>query len=659
MNQIDKLSKTVGLLSVDAVEKAQSGHPGLPLGAAYATSILWSDFLNFDPIDPRWINRDRFVLSAGHGSALLYSLLHLFGFGLSLEDLKQFRQWQSITPGHPEFGMTPGVEATTGPLGQGFANGVGMALSGKLLNTYCPLINYRVFGLISDGDIMEGISAEAASLAGHLKLGNLIYLYDDNEVTLAGDANECFSEDVSARFKASGWQVQSVNGYDYNEIKVAITDAINNQNQPSLISIKSIIGFGSPNKSGSFKSHGSPLGASEVKLIKESWGWPTDKEFYVPDDVAEYCKNKVEHKRENKNNWSVTFEKWCNNNVENAKKLNSIINRSIPANLKEELLKSAVHDKDEATRIISEKVLQVAAKNIPALIVGSADLETSTKTVIKGSPDIQAGEFIGRNIRYGVREHAMGGIANGLSYEGSWLPLVSTFLVFSDYMRAPIRLAALSHTPVVFVFTHDSIWVGEDGPTHEPVEQLQSLRLIPNLKVFRPADGVETAMSYYVALTRTSGPTCIICTRHNLPSIKQEINFNPDMVLLGAYVVREEKLSPNVTLVATGSELSVALIAKDLLLEHGIKARVVSMPCIELFLEQSKEYRNAILPPTIPSVSIEAGRTSGWAQILGPVSLSIGIETFGASAPGEVLAEKYGLLPESIASKVRDFVQKL
>jgi transketolase len=657
-SQLELLGKTVSMLSVDGVQKADSGHPGLPMGAALYTSILWSEFLRFDPSNPRWANRDRFVLSAGHGSMLLYSLLHLFGYDLSIADLKGFRQWGSKTPGHPEFRYTAGVEATTGPLGQGVGNSVGMALSGKMLAARYGqnVFNYRVFALVSDGDMMEGISSEAASLAGHLKLGNLTFLYDDNKICLAGKTEDCFSEDTTARFASYGWHTQSVAFDDVAGIRAALANATEEKDRPSLISVRSIIGFGSPNKADSDSAHGAPLGVDEVALTKQALGWPLEPQFYVPAEVITLCAGLVAKKKQDHQEWKRVWEVYSDANRETAAQFNQQNSTEVPAELRKKLLEGIEHTKPEATRVLSGKAIQVVANHLPRFIGGSADLEPSTKTSINKTTDVQATDFGGRNFRFGVREHAMAAVANGLAYEGYWHPLISTFLVFSDYLRPCLRLAAISKVPTLFVFTHDSIWVGEDGPTHEPIEHIQSLRLIPGLDVFRPADGLEVAVSYLAAIERQDGPTAIICSRQNLPPLERSTTFDASVILKGGYVLKECN-RPDVSLVATGSEVALALKVSALLEQERVSARIVSLPCVDRFQSQDKEYRDYVIPDTIPSVTMEAGVTSGWADVVGPVHLAIGIDTYGASAPGEVVAEKLGLNAETVASKVKKFLQ--
>jgi len=649
---LKELALTIRTLSIDGVEKANSGHPGLPLGAADMASVLWANFLRFNPGKTDWDNRDRFVLSAGHGSMLLYSLLHLFGYDLPISELKAFRQWESKTPGHPEFGLTAGVETTTGPLGQGFANGVGMALSGKMLGARYDknIFNFRVFGIVSDGDLMEGVASEAASLAGHLSLGNLVYLYDDNKISLADETKVCFTESVSERFESYGWHVQSVDGHDMQAIAECIEKAIGEDKRPSIICARTVIGYGSPNKSGTSDVHGSPLGKDEAKLTKQKLGAP-EQEFFVPDAVSKFCKSKISEKIAEYEAWQVSFQKWASANKDLASLYESQKERRIPSNLKDELIGAFKDNKKDATRNLSGKAIQVIAKHVPAFVGGSADLEPSTKTLIKDAKDVQPESYEGKNFRFGVREHAMGSIVNGLAYGQNWIPYSATFLVFSDYMRPTIRLAALSHLQSLFIFTHDSFWVGEDGPTHEPIEHVASLRLIPNLTVFRPADGLEVALCYYAALENKKAPSTFMFTRQNLPPLERRPDFKPEEIMLGGYIVSGESVS-DLVLVATGSEVSVAVDAAKLLEQSGKKARVVSMPSLELFRKQSKAYQDKVIPQKARKVSIEAGVTCGWERIVGSEALLIGIDHFGASAPGEVLAEKFGLTAKAVSEKI-------
>lgn len=654
---LKQLALAVRGLSIDGVEKANSGHPGLPLGAADMTSVLWAYYLRFNPGKPDWDNRDRFVLSAGHGSMLVYSLLHLFGYDLPLKELQAFRQWESKTPGHPEFGWTTGVETTTGPLGQGFANGVGMALSAKMLaDRYSSgLINYRVFGVVSDGDLMEGIASEAASLAGHLKLGNMVYLYDDNHISLADPTDVCFSESVPERFESYGWHVQSVDGHDLQAVADCLDKAVAETGRPSIICARTTIGFGSPNKSGTADVHGSPLGADEAKLTKQKLGIPLEPAFYISDAAQKFCKSRVADKLSEYESWQANFQKWQGSNAALAGQFIAQRERKLPANLKSDLLSAFSEPKKDATRNLSGKAIQVIAKNVPFFVGGSADLEPSTKTLIKDTTDISAKSFAGRNIRFGVREHAMGAMVNGLAYGQNWIPYSATFLVFSDYMRPTVRLAALSHLQSLFIFTHDSFWVGEDGPTHEPIEHVASLRLIPNLNVYRPADGLEVAMCYLAALENKKGPSTLIFTRQNLAPLEREPSFKPEDILNGAYIVSGSDCSETV-IVATGSEVSLASEAAKILKSKGKSSRVVSMPCVETFRKQDKATQEKLIPSKAKKISIEAGVTCGWERIVGSDALLIGIDHYGASAPGEILAQKFGLTGPTVADKILNWL---
>lgn len=653
LKNLQRLATNVRTLSIDAVQKANSGHPGLPLGAADFTSVLWSNYLRFNPKDPGWINRDRFVLSAGHGCMVLYSMLNLFGYDLPMSQIQSFRQWESMTPGHPEFGMTPGVECTTGPLGQGAANSVGLALSGKMLAARygADLFNYRVFTLVSDGDLMEGVAAEAASLAGHLQLDNLVYMYDDNKISLAGETEVCFTESVAKRYEAYGWFVQSCDGHNMAEVAACLDKALAQRGKPSLICCKSVLGFGSPNKKNTHEAHGAPLGPDEVKATKKGLGWPEDAQFLVPDDVQAFIAAAVEKKVQECNSWKSRYESWTKAQPDLARQLDSQLAREISPKLKEELLAAFKEPKKDATRNLSGNAIQVIAKHVPGFVGGSADLDPSTKTYIKGGGDINHGSFEGKNIHFGVREHAMGSLANGLAYTQAWIPYTATFLVFSDYMRPAIRVGAISHLQALYVFTHDSFWVGEDGPTHEPIEHIMSLRLIPNLLVFRPADGLEVAMSYYAALTHKHGPSTLIFSRQNLPALARPAGFSPDDVLKGAYVVKE-CAQPKLVLAATGSEVSTAVEAAGMLEAEGVPTQVVSIPCAELFKKQPEAYRASLFPVGVRTAVIEAGSTMGWKSILGADVLAVGIDHYGASAPGELLAEKFGFTGKLVKEKV-------
>lgn len=653
-SDLASLALTVRMLSLDGVEKANSGHPGLPLGAADFASVLWADYMNFNPHDPQWANRDRFILSAGHGSMLWYSLLHLFGYDLPMEEIKAFRQWGSRTPGHPEFGVTAGIETTTGPLGQGFGNGVGMALSGKLLAAEYgeDLFNFRVFGLVSDGDLMEGITAEAASLAGHLGLNNLVYLYDDNKISLAGETEVTFTESVAKRFEAYNWFVQSCDGHDMAAVSSCLEKALAEKSRPSLICCRTLLGFGSPNKANTHDAHGAPLGAEEVKLTKQNLGWPVDAQFLVPDEVKNFCAGLNKAKASRYEEWQRKLTAFNSHDPIRAKKLAAHLQRELPPNLQSELLAAFKDGKKDATRNLSGKAIQIIAKNVPWFIGGSADLEPSTKTAIKDGGEIQAQEFGGRNIRFGVREHAMGAAVNGLAYSQCWIPYSATFLVFSDYMRPAIRLAALSHLQSLFIFTHDSFWVGEDGPTHEPIEHIAALRAIPNLYVWRPADGVEVAMAYQLALETKNRPSTLLFTRQNLPTLERPESFTPDSIRRGAYIVVDSP-NPEIVLCATGSEVWLAVEAAKNLSAEGRRVRVVSIPCLELLREQDSTFQLELIPAKAKKVSLEAGITMGWERIVGSDGLTIGIDHYGASAPGELLAQKFGFTSDAVTERIK------
>jgi transketolase len=655
----EKAVNTLRMLAADAVQKANSGHPGMPMGAADMAFVLWTRHLRFHPGEPRWVDRDRFVLSAGHGSMLLYGLLHLAGFDVTADDLKSFRQLGSRTPGHPEFGHTAGVEVTSGPLGQGFANGVGMALGQAMLSAKLgpgnPVEDHFVYGIVSDGDLMEGVAAEAASLAGHLRLGRLVYLYDDNEITIDGRTSLAFSgEDVTRRFEAYGWQVLHADGRDHDGISRAIDEARGDLSRPSLVRIRTVIGYGAPSKQGKSSVHGAPLGEDELRAAKEFLGWPLEPRFLVPDDVrafwAEVARGKVaEHQA-----WQRREQAWRATHPDRAALLDAHLRRDVPADVQAQLL--AVTDAVDSTRKISSALIQKAAAAIPSLVGGSADLAESNLTDIKGAGGVGAASYAGRNVHFGIREHAMGAIANGLAYDGAFLPFVGTFLVFADYMRPAVRLAALSGLPVIYVWTHDSIFLGEDGPTHQPVDQLTSLRAIPNLHVARPADAAETAIAWAHALTRRDGPTALVLTRQKTGAIARSA-FDPAKIARGGYVVSEAP-GARVTLVATGSELATAQGAIALLAQRGIPARLVSMPCLQCFEAQPEAWRRDVLPRGQRVAVLEAARGLEWWKLAGSDGLVLGIDRFGASAPEKALAEAYGFTPEKVAERVEAWIAR-
>ena len=651
---------TIKFLAADAVQRANSGHPGLPMGAADIAFVLWNRFLRYDPQAPDWIDRDRFVLSAGHGCMLLYALLHLSGYDLPLSEIENFRQWDSKTPGHPEFGHTVGVEATTGPLGQGIGNGVGMALASRMLagrfnrdGDFDP-ISQRVFVLASDGDVMEGVSGEASSLAGHLGLGNLVVMYDDNRITIEGETGLAFSEDVGQRYRSYGWHVQQIDGHDHEAIARALEMAVGEQERPSMIVCRTHIAHGSPNKQDTAASHGAPLGEEELKATKQALGWPTEPAFRIPGDVRALFEIRAKDGTRARMAWDEKLAAWRDRHPDLARDWDAICTDKVPADITERLVAEAPSD-DAATRAHGGKVLQVAARHVPALVGGSADLEPSNKTRIKDSPSVAKGEYAGRNFHFGVREHAMGAIVNGMLYHGTFRPYAGTFLIFSDYMRPSIRLAALAGLPAIYVFTHDSFFVGEDGPTHEPIEQTASLRLIPNLHVHRPADGLETALAWAAALKRSEGPTALLLTRQKVPAIRRESEGEFADPASGAYRVVGDG-DGDAVVAATGSELHLALAAREALAREGKRLDVVSIPCMELFEEQGTAYHDALFPAGVPVATIEAGRTDPWKALAGRDGLTIGIDRFGASAPASDLAEQFGFTADSVTRRIREWL---
>jgi transketolase len=649
----EKCVDTIRMLAADAVQQANSGHPGMPMGAADMAFVLWTRHLRFDPREPRWPGRDRFVLSAGHGSMLLYGLLHLAGFDLGLDDLKAFRQMGSRTPGHPEFGHTPGVEVTSGPLGQGFANGVGMALGQAMLSARLgpgnPLEDHFVYAIAGDGDLMEGVSAEAASFAGHNRLGRLVYLYDDNQITIDGKTAISFTgEDVTRRFEAQGWHVQAVDGRDHEAIDGAISAAKAERSRPSLIRVRTTIGYGSPGKAGTSGVHGAPLGEEELLATKRNLGWPESPRFLVPDEVRAFWQEVRAERQAEADAWRARERAWRAAKPAEAALLDAHLGRTVPADLRARLLEGA--DAADATRKLGSAVLQKVAAAVPSLVGGSADLAESNLTDIKGAGAVGTGDFRARNIHYGIREHAMGAIANGLAYDGLFVPMSATFLVFSDYMRPPVRLAALSKLQAVYVWTHDSIFLGEDGPTHQPIEQLTALRAIPNLHVVRPADGLEVAMAWAHAMERRDGPTALVLTRQKLAKVARD-RFDPEACARGGYVAREVP-GATVTVAATGSELPLAQAALELLARKGIAARLVSVPCLACFEAQPEEWQEQVLPRDHRIAAVEAGRGTEWWRWVGRDGLVIGIDRFGASAPEKALAEAYGLTPAKVAERI-------
>jgi transketolase len=642
-------ANTIRGLTMDAVQKANIGHPGMPMGMADVAVVLWTQFLKHNPQDPKWFNRDRFVLSAGHGSMLLYSLLHLSGYDLPMAELMQFRQWGSATPGHPEFGHTPGVETTTGPLGQGITNAVGMALAEKWLAVQfnqpgLDLIDHYTYTIASDGDLMEGVSSEASSLAGHLGLNKLIVLYDDNGITIDGRTNLSFSEDVLARYAAYGWHTSRVDGHDPLAVIAAIQEA-QGAARPSIIACRTIIGYGSPNRQDTAKAHGEPLGEEEIHLTKQALGWPLEPLFYVPDEVPAFLAGNGETQTA----WETLWGRYQEAHPELAVAFRQAVNGDLPTNWNE-IMPSFEVGKALATRASSGMVLNAIAAHVPYLLGGSADLTGSNNTALKGQTPLSRDDFSGRYIHYGIREHGMGGIMNGMALHGGVRPYGGTFLVFSDYMRGSIRLAALMGLPVIYVFTHDSIGLGEDGPTHQPIEQLMSLRAIPGLTVIRPCDAVEVAEAWQIALENKSGPTALVLTRQAVPTLNHVQSQITGSVANGAYVIKQPTRQPQVLLMGTGSEVHIALEAEKLLAEQGVGVQVVSIPSWELFAQQPDVYRNTVLPPHIKArVSIEAGVTLGWERYIGDGGTAVGLDRFGASAPYKTIYEKLGLTAEAVS----------
>ncbi len=666
-NLSDRAINAIRFLAVDAVQKAKSGHPGTPMALAPLSYLLFSRYLRYNPRNPDWGNRDRFILSCGHASMLLYALLHLAGYDLTLDDLRDFRQWGSRTPGHPEAGHTPGVEVTTGPLGQGIGNAVGMAMASRLLAQRVnrpghEVVSHRVVALCSDGDLMEGVASEAASLAGFHRLGNLVAFYDDNSITIEGSTELAFGEDVAGRFRAYGWNVLKVaNGdTDLPGLSRAIEAAFAEEARPTLVIVRTHIAFGSPNKQGTADAHGAPLGEAEVALTKEALGWPKEPPFFVPDDVLAHFREAIPRGEALEREWRLKMAAYAKAFPDLALEFERVAWGDLPKGWEEALPRFAPEGGAIATRSASGKVINAIAPRLPELAGGSADLAPSTVTLIK-----DGGEFLpgappgGRNFHFGIREHGMGAILNGIARHGGVIPYGATFLVFSDYMRPSIRLAALMKARVVYVFTHDSVGLGEDGPTHQPVEHLAALRAMPNLYVLRPADANETAAAWRIAVERTDGPSAIALSRQKLPVLSPEAVYRNGDVYRGAYILEEGGASPAVVLVATGSEVHVALAAANILAAEGIAARVVSALCLERFEEQPAEYRDRVLPPAVRArVSVEAGVTFGWHRHVGDRGAAIGIDRFGASAPGERVMKELGITADNVAARARALLVK-
>ena len=677
----DLCINTIRFLSIDSVQKANSGHPGMPMGAASMAYVLWTRFLRHNPTNPTWFNRDRFVLSAGHGSMLLYSLLHLTGYDQPMEQIQRFRQWGSTTPGHPERGVAPGVEVTTGPLGQGFGNGVGMAIAERYLAARYnrpdfEIIDHFTYAIVSDGDLMEGVAAEAASLAGHLKLAKLICLYDNNLITLAGATRLTFTEDRAKRFEAYGWHVQSVDdGADLGAIEGALRQARAETTRPSLVMVRTHIGYGSPHRQDTFEAHGAPLGAEEVRLTKENLGWPVEPPFHIPEKALNHFRQALDQGKREEDQWNARFAAYRKAFPDLAAELQKLMSGELPSGWEASIPQFPADAKGLATRSASGKVLNALASKLPTLIGGSADLNPSNNTALQGMGDFQNPDGVegdrqgavggpwsyqGRNVHFGVREHAMGAILNGMAVHGGLIPFGATFLVFSDYIRPAIRLAALMEQRVIYVFTHDSIGVGEDGPTHQPVEQLAVLRAIPNLVVIRPCDANETALAWRVAIELRNRPVVLALTRQNVPTLDRTQVASAEGLRHGAYVLADAPTGkPDVILIASGSEVHLVLDARQKLLEQKVQARVVSMPSWELFDAQSQEYRDSVLLPSVRlKLAVEAGVTQGWHRYTGDLGDVIGLDRFGASAPGGTVMREFGFTPENVLQRTLALIRR-
>ena len=657
-DNVDQLSiNTIRFLAIDAVQKANSGHPGMPMGCAPIAYTLYKNYMNHNPQNPKWLNRDRFILSAGHGSMLLYSVLYLCGYDISLDDLKNFRQWESITPGHPEFGLTAGVETTTGPLGQGFANAIGMAIAQEYLAAMfnkddIKILDHHIYGICSDGDLMEGVSHEAASIAGHLKLGKVIFFYDDNNISIEGSTTLTFSEDIQKRFESYNWQTLHISDVnDLEQIDNAIDDAKSETDKPTLIITKTHIGYGSPNKQDTAAAHGSPLGEEEVKLTKKNLNWAEEKIFFIPDEVAEHFSDVKTKGNNAEDEWNKLFDEYKTKYPAEAERFLKIMNNDFGDGWKSKLPTFTDVSENIATRSASGKVINSIEKELPTLIGGSADLAPSTNTLIKDESDFSATNRAGRNFHFGIREHGMASILNGMAIYGGIIPYGATFLIFSDYLRPAIRLGAISGIKVIYVFTHDSIGLGEDGPTHQPIEHFAALRAIPKVIVIRPAGANETVEAWKAALEHKGSPVALMLTRQKLPVLDRSVLSPAENLSKGAYVIKDCDDEPQMILMATGSEVSIALEAADILNEAGIKTRVVSFPSWELFEIQSEDYKEEVLPSIIKArVSVEAGVSQGWDKYVGDYGESISIDKFGASAPYELLMDKYGFTVENIVT---------
>ena len=677
----ERCINTIRFLAIDAIQKANSGHPGMPMGAAAMAYVLWQRHLRHNPANPAWVDRDRFILSGGHGSMLLYALLHLTGYDLSLSELQSFRQWGSKTAGHPESNITPGVEVITGPLGQGMSNAVGVAmaeahLAARYNRPDHTIVDHFTYVITSDGDLMEGVVAEASSLAGHLGLGKLIVLFDDNLISLAGSTNLTFTEDVGKRFEAYGWHVQHVgNGNDLAAIDAALGAAKGETSRPSLICARTIIGYGAPNKQGTYNTHGSPLGAEEVRAAKENLGWPLDQEFFIPDDVSKHFRKALAEGAEQEAEWEAAFSAYKESYPNEAGEFMRRMNGELPPGWDAALPSFQADPKGIATRKASETVMQALAPGVPELMGGSADLNPSTLSWLKGFGDFQSPQtspaelqgavgdawgYEGRNVHFGVREHAMGAITTGMALHGGFIPYTATFLIFSDYMRPPMRLAAMAKTRVVYIFTHDSIGLGEDGPTHQPIEQLMGLRAVPNLTVIRPADAAETVEAWRMALLKLDGPTALIFTRQGVPVLDRSEYAPAEGLQRGGYILWESAQdTAEVILIGTGSETHIALEAGKQLAAEGVGVRVVALPSWELFDQQPTKYRETVLPGKVTArVAVEAGITIGWEHYVGLEGAIVGMRSFGASAPAQVLYEKFGITVEAVVKAAKGLIKR-
>ncbi len=661
----EKSVNTIRTLAIDAIQKANSGHPGIVMGCAPLAYLLYKKIMKHNPADPAWINRDRFILSAGHGSMLLYGILHLCGYDISMDDIKNFRQWGSITPGHPESGLTPGIETTTGPLGQGFANAVGMAIAEKNMGSRYnseeyKIFNHNIYCLASEGDLMEGVSHEAASLAGHFGLDNLIVFFDSNNITIDGDLSFTMSEDVKKRFEAYKWNVAQVDDInDMEALEKAVLSAKENAGKPTLIIMKTMIGFGSPNKGGKSSSHGSPLGVDEVEATKKNLSWNTKESFFIPDDVREHLLAAKEKGAAYQASWEKLYKKWSEEFPEKAKELKNIISGDKDFSFMDQFPRFNDYSKSIATRSASGKIIEFIADYYPEFIGGSADLAASNKVKISDSGAFSSGDYSGRNIYFGIREHAMGSIANGISLYNNCRAFCATFLVFSDYMRPAIRIAAMTGLNPVYIFTHDSIGLGEDGPTHQPIEQISQLRSLPGMTVIRPADANETILAWKAALANNEGPTALMLSRQNLPVIDRNKYAPAEGLLNGAYILYEPGEEPKHLIISSGAEIDISLQAAETLSAEGVPTRVVNMASMEIFEKQPQEYKDKVIPPGLSSrLIVEAGLKCGWEKYIGCSGEAVTIDTFGASAPKEVLFEKFGFTAENLVERSRKIISK-